>query len=69
MARQSETKYIVGDGGYLLKGGKVYKTGEEISLTAEEHKNVEDKVVSLSSDQGKQLQQQTEGTKTENDKE
>lgn len=39
-----ETKYIVGDQGYLYKKGKVYKTGEEIFLTPEEYENVKDKV-------------------------
>lgn len=44
---EKEKKYIVGDHGYLRKNGKIYKTGEEISLTEKEFKNVEKLVVSV----------------------
>jgi len=68
MAKAKETKYIVGDKGYLLKGDKVFKTGDEISLTAEELKNVEDKVIKLDTDEGKEIQAQQEQEKKQEDK-
>lgn len=55
MAKSKEKKYIVGDAGYVAKGGKVYKTGEEISLTDEQFKNVEKLVVSAGSDEAEAL--------------
>lgn len=61
-----ETKYIVGDKGYVSKGGKVYQTGQEISLTDAEAKNVEKFVVKASTDEGKQLlEQRQESEQTE----
>lgn len=68
MAKAKETKYIVGENGYLLKNGKVYQTGEEISLTADELKNVEDKVVKAETDEGKEIQQAHQEEEKQEDK-
>lgn len=58
MAQAKETKFIVGDQGYLYKEGKVYQTGEEISLTADEAKNVEGKILKADSNEGRILADQ-----------
>jgi hypothetical protein len=45
-----EKVFIVGDKSYLTKGGKVYKTGEEISLNEREYENVKDLVNEVKAD-------------------
>lgn len=42
-----EKVFIVGEQGYLLKDGKVFKTGEEISLNEQEYENVKDLVIEV----------------------
>lgn len=49
-------KYIVGDQGYLRKAGKVYQTGQEITLTEKEYENVKDKVVGRGTEEAEELQ-------------
>lgn len=48
-------KFIVADKGYVRKGGKVYQTGQEITLTDKEFDNVKEYVVERESKEGKIL--------------
>lgn len=48
-------KYIVGDKGYVRKAGKVYQTGQEITLTEKEFGNCKEYVVEKDSKEGKIL--------------
>lgn len=48
-------KYIVGEKGYVRKSGKVYQTGQEITLSDKEFGNVKDYVVERDSKEGKIL--------------
>jgi hypothetical protein len=45
-----EKVFIVGDKSYLTKGGKVYKTGEEISLNEQEYENVKELVIEVTAE-------------------
>lgn len=51
-------KFIVGTEGYIMHKGKVFKSGEEVELTDKQAKNVEGRVFSVSSNEGKQLRNQ-----------
>lgn len=48
-------KFIVSDKGYVRKGGKVYQTGQEITLSDKEFENVKEYVVERESKEGKIL--------------
>jgi hypothetical protein len=52
-----EKVFIVGDKSYLTKGGKVYKTGEEISLNEQEYENVKDLIIEVTAPDQEQEQE------------
>lgn len=58
MAKAKDKSYVVADKGYLFKGGQVIKTGETVTLSAEEYENVKDLVLEDNSDEGKALAEQ-----------